>query len=532
MAFYLAHAGSKLYKIDVAGSAVELTLPPGLSLSATRRGRFAILNQQIVMVHAPNRPLQIDGTLAIRPLTPRAPTSAPTVSASGSGSFTGDWAYVVTFAIMDGTRLYSESPATDPVQVTASGAASFNLTNIPVSSESSVNARRIYRTTVGPGSVYYLVTTIANNTGTSYTDTTPDSSLPVNATLSEDLGEPMGNATPSEYFEVITAWRDRLWAAGNTTPDRIFFSGNLEPWAWNPEHYLVAQPAGQDLEGVTAFAPRRDVLGVGKRRSLWQVIGTDPSNFEMIRVIEGTGIWAPDSVVVIRDEAYFLAEDGVYKWGPGGVTNLSRDRVHAWFTTDAYFNRATFPNAFALFDPRLNAYQLHLSAVGSTDLDRWVTLDLETGAWFGPHRTDAFVPTCGALLEDNHGLVRPALGSAAGDLYLGGSPLFTDDGTAIAMEAHSRYHSQGEPDRAKYWGELSVHVRSEGGGTLTITPVVGDLSATPGAPITHAMTQERGRLRRLGVGRFCQLRFTHTGNLQGCELRGYEIDPVSDLGRR
>jgi hypothetical protein len=68
-------------------------------------------------------------------------------------------------------------------------------------------------------------------------------------------------------------------------------------------------------------------------------------------------------------------------------------------------------------------------------------------------------------------------------------------------------------------------------GTLTITPYVGDLAASAGTAISHTLTLGRQRLRRLGAGRFCKLRFQHSTADQGCELYGYEI-PHHELGRR
>ncbi|MDR7420028.1 MAG: hypothetical protein QN178_14080 [Armatimonadota bacterium] len=533
MAFYLVHAGTNLYKVDVSGGVTPLALPSGVTLSSTRRARFATLNRAVVMVHAPSRPIQIDPTLVVRPLTPRPPTTDPTVTVSGSGSFTGTYGYLVTFAIRTGSRLISESPSRDdPSLVTASGHAQFNLTNLPISSDPAVNTRRIWRTTAGAGSVYYLAATIADNTTTSYVDSLPDSGLAVNDTLADDLGEPMGNASAAEYFEQIIAWKDRLWAFGNTTPDRVFYSGHLRPWAWDAEAFVTAKPEGQDLEGASGFAARRDELVIGKRRSLWKVIGDGPENFQMIQIVEGTGIWAAESVVVIRDTAYFLAEDGVYSYGAGGLTNLSKERVHAWFTTDAYFNRATFPRAFAKWNQRYNLYELHLGAVGSEDINRWVALDLDTGAWFGPHKTDAFTPTCAGVIEDDDGIARPVLGGADGVLYRQQEDLLSDAGVAIDLDVTTKWHSQGAPARDKYWGELTVHTRPEASGTLTITPRVGSLDAVAGPAISHALTAGTRTHRRLGVGPFLQLRFRNAEVNQNVELRGYEVDPVADLGNR
>jgi len=50
------------------------------------------------------------------------------------------------------------------------------LSGIPVSSSGSITSRKIYRTKAG-GTTYFLLTTINNNTGTTYTDNTADADL-------------------------------------------------------------------------------------------------------------------------------------------------------------------------------------------------------------------------------------------------------------------------------------------------------------------------------------------------------------------
>lgn len=535
MAFHLAHAGDKLYKIASDGTALELSLPAGVTLSTTRRARFAILGRNVIMVHAPSRNLLIDPNLVVRLLTPSAPLTAPSVANGGAGSLTGTYRYRVSFVITSGDVVYAESglsPISEAIVMTADHV---DLSAIPLSTDTGVNGRRIYRT-AADGEDYFLVATIANNTATTYSDNNTDEEISL-LPAETDLGGDVPGSTDASWFEAVVSWKDRLWANANDFPDRVHYSGNKRPYAWAEDAYLTAQPEGRDLEGVTGYAPRRDELGIGKRRQLWKVIGTSPETFQMIQVQEGVGIWAPESCVVIRDEAYFLAEDGVYKWGPGGLMNLSRDKVHPWFTRDDTFNRTLFSSAFAVWNQRTDAYELHLAAAGSTDIDRWVSLDLKQLAqgnlvWLGPHKTAAFVPTCAAVLEDDDGLVAPYLGAASGKVYKQNSDTFSDDGSAIDFDVTGKFHSWGDPDRTHYFGELSVHSRIEAAGTLTITPRVGRLDAVEQPAISHDLTLGRQRLRRIGVGPMAQLRFRNNENNQRVELYAYEIDPVNELGRR
>jgi len=105
-----------------------------------------------------------------------APTTAPNAWTSTTGVLSGTYYYAVTFVSSNGTET-SLGPVSLSVRPTNQQVW---ITNIPTSPNSSVIERKIYRTLangslVGP---FYLVTTINDNSTTSYFDNTPDSSLP------------------------------------------------------------------------------------------------------------------------------------------------------------------------------------------------------------------------------------------------------------------------------------------------------------------------------------------------------------------
>jgi hypothetical protein len=530
MPFYLIHAGTALQKVSTAGALTTLTLPGGVTVSASRRARFAILGRRIVVTNAPSVNLVIEASdLSVSVMNiATGPAATMTAAVGAAGLLSGTYRYVVTFAIMSGATVLSESvfsTVTGPIDVTLQ---QVDLAVIPVSGTAGVNARRIYRTT-DSGTDYYLVTTIADNVTTTYSDNTSDYDLGLLPVIN-DLGSPPG-VDGTDRLKVIVAWKDRLWGAGTVEPDKLRYSGQNKVYAWNAVNFLNIKPVGQDVDGITAFAPRRDELGVFKRYSLWKVLGIDESDFRVIQVAENVGCIAPDSVVIIRDTAYFLAADGVYTWDGSGVTPISRDKVHPWFTTDTYFDRADFPNAFAKWNPLYDTYELHLPNAGSSNVDRWVSYDTRRKIWLGPHKTDAFTPTFGGLMEDADSLLIPIQGSSAGFLYKQNRSTFTDDSTAIAFDVTTKFHHGNAPDIEHYWGELAIISKVESAGTLTITPTVGGLNAVAGAAISHDLTLGRQRLRRLGTGRFAQLRFQQSSNNQGVEIYGYEI-PFHELGRR
>lgn len=614
MAFYIVHAGTKLYKVDTAGGAMELTLPAGVTISDVRPAKFAILDRTIVVVNAPSVNLQIDANLVVRILTPQTPANGPTAAAGAAGNLNGSYRWLVTFRIMDGTTVVSESAASDPSAAVTLTDQQGNLSNIPISTDPGVNARGIYRTEPG-GTEFFFVDVINDNVTTVFTDDLADETLAESDLIDPDLGAPPGTDS-TDYAEDATTWSDRIWLLGHNEPDIVRYSGLGVPYAFNPENGLTAKPIGADLQGVTGFVKRREELGVGKRRKFLKIIGTGAENddgtvdYEIIGIQEEVGLWAPASAVTIRDKGYFLAEDGVYRYGPDGIQVISDDQVRAWFTTDTYFNRAMFPQAFANFNQALNGYQLFLCPPNSETFNYWILFDLKTERWFGPHKTDGLAPTCAGVFEDNDQLVVPVLGAEDGQVWEMNQTAFRDGDDAIDMLIRGKRHSQDDPDTTKFWGRPTVFTKKgETAGTLIVRSRVGSLEAdqgpisvtsmsrvgstvtvttatehgfgnltditidgadqteynaswtitrisatiftftistTPTTPATgtitallgikseqtHDLTLSREVLGRLGIGELCEIEFENAEIDQGCEIYGYEVDPVNVIGRR
>lgn len=518
MPFYFTHAGTSLQKVSAAGVPSTVTLPAGVTMSATRRGRFSAMGNMVVCVHAPSINVAIDlTTLTAYPMTVIAPTSALTPAAGAAGVLTGTYAYKVTYSIQDGTVVLSESnfsAASADVTLSAQKGA---LTNIPVSPDATVTNRRLYRTTSG-GSTYFFLAAIDNN-DTTYTDDTPDAGLSTIAAPT-DLGEPAG-ATATDYLRDIVSWQGRFWALSSVDVDNVYFSGVDKFYGWPATYFLPIHPTGQSEVGCNAFIPRRDELGVSKQEGLSKIVGTGVSDYRVVPIISAYGVLAPDSVVVIRDTAYFLAADGVYSWGADGVNKVS-NRVDPWFITDDFFDRSRFVDAFARWNIQEDTYELHLSSNGSSTHDQWVSFDLGRGLWLGPHTTTAFVPTAGGQVETIAGVPVSVIGASNGHIYRANSAAYADVSSAIAFDMQTGWLQAGSPNTTKAWGQLVLHSGIETQGVVTITPYVGGLDALPGEPLLADLTKGRERLPRLGVGRLMSLRFQQARANEPCRILGFE----------
>lgn len=109
----------------------------------------------------------------IRFTTVTAPTACTATVIAGTGLSVGNYSYKVTYENANGE---TELGTISNVVTTDVTNARVNLTNIPISTSSSVIRRKIYRTKAG-GSEYYLLYTFTNNTSTALLDFTADASL-------------------------------------------------------------------------------------------------------------------------------------------------------------------------------------------------------------------------------------------------------------------------------------------------------------------------------------------------------------------
>lgn len=112
------------------------------------------------------------------------PTTLPTLAlAAGTDLGIGQYFYTVTFYTALG-ETHGTGITTYQTITTTAGNQNVNLTNIPVSTDPRVVGRKLYRTVVG-GSNYTagLLTTIADNTTTTFLDNVPDGSLGIGSAV-------------------------------------------------------------------------------------------------------------------------------------------------------------------------------------------------------------------------------------------------------------------------------------------------------------------------------------------------------------
>ena len=254
--FAIATIGTTLNAVTTSGTVTALTLPTNASIVSGRRPRFAMLGTNVFLVNAPTQNLWIDRDQAVRPMGLQPPAHAPVLTAVAVGTLSGTFKVKCTFLIRNliSNQVLIESPFGPASEASATLSTQWLKANgLPISRDTEVNGRRLYRTATGPGAVYYPWIDVDGNTQTDVQDDLADASLSL-AAAPTTLGNPPG--TSGSRMLLIASWRGRLWGVDGDNPDEVVYT-EAESFSQWSNNRLVIPTKGYDARGVTGFAPRK-----------------------------------------------------------------------------------------------------------------------------------------------------------------------------------------------------------------------------------------------------------------------------------
>lgn len=224
---------------------------------------------------------------------------APVVTASGTGSITGDYSYKVTYVSKYG---HSSNAGPSSVTVSASNNAQLNLSRIPVSPDPQVIARELYRTVAG-GSIHLFLARIDDNTTTVYTDNAADISL--GASTPPQAGDFSDDNSPPPKGGIIKTWKNTVFIAGDPqNPNTLYFSDADEP-----ESFPLINEVELD-DKITGMYETYSTLIVETETGKWQVLGDNP-DFSIDKLIHNMGCVGRRAASEARLVGFAVDRDGM-----------------------------------------------------------------------------------------------------------------------------------------------------------------------------------------------------------------------------
>lgn len=196
---------------------------------------YQVLNPNTVdRAHQGKRQNQVDGTVST--ITPPSSALIATLNPVAGNLSIGAYTYLVEYENALGQL--SAPNAVSNIITTVGGSQRINLSAIPVSGSALVTKRRIYRTKAD-GTTYYLLTTINDNTTTTYADNIADANLTVVMPQAAIYDFARGDVYIRDRQFPITAnlhTIDKMWllnpAVSDLYPSTIV--GNGRAWVIDP----------------------------------------------------------------------------------------------------------------------------------------------------------------------------------------------------------------------------------------------------------------------------------------------------------
>ncbi len=227
------------------------------------------------------------------PTTTATVASAATGAALASGS-----SYIYKFTYVNSNLVESDvGPAVTHV-VTANSMGNVALTAIPVAPVSfGVNARRIYRTVAG-GTAFKRVTTIANNTATTYDDAITDANLGTAA--------PTDNGVPPKW-NVIVYHQGRLFMNDTANPNYVWYTELDTPYTVASTNFERVGDNTSDL--VKGLAVHNDVLFIFCEKSVTMIYMPDTTAANWKRLVSRSayGCKSPYALIKYDNKVLFPA---------------------------------------------------------------------------------------------------------------------------------------------------------------------------------------------------------------------------------
>lgn len=480
-------------------------VPTPVPLTPNLQTSFADSQHWIFITNGVDTPLKYDvltSTITNWGIDP--PATAPLLIIAGVCLMYGKYYYCITYGTAN--QESSQGVVSQPITVTNQGIA---LTSIPVSSDSQVTERNIYRLGGALGQ-WRLIHTIPDNVTTTYADTLADANVTGQLlTVNRDAPLP---------FISIVAHKERIWGFGTPSDPSIVYYSNLnEPWGFNnlKGNYPVGENSFNDV--AVGMASIGTQLILMKSRSTYNVTGSTNADFQVNKLFD-IGCRSQRSICQAYGVCWWVSKQGIYQFDGNSPTNLSDGnyQVSNIKSVISSLNDSDFANCTSFVYERM----VHFSF---PTLNKTYLFDLRSQGWY---------PMGWALdqvafdLESNYPVIGTNLNSSGQIDHWFASP--GDFGGTIDSYIVSRITDSGslQTTKACRYIELQAPVQV---GTVIITTVIDpgtlQFSDTSTFDLADGNIRQQGSLPPTLIGAEVQLkilvRSASVIHIQKVSVHGY-----------
>ncbi len=286
-----------------------------------------------------------------------APHLAVSATASTDATPSGDYyCYVTFYVIFPNDKVVESGPS--PVTL-ATATANFKLewSGIPICTYEGEGIRiyrRLYRTVSG---VAYLVTTIADNETTTYSDDVNDTNLQLSTILGTE-----SSTTPPKGLIDIDLYLERIFGIKD---NKLYWSEAYAPFSFLTTSDVVVTKEEEELTGVINWGDQLFIVSKEKWRRLQ---GSDPDTWSIKRTFTDSGVINGNTLKASKYGLIGLWYDGIYLFDGTISNNITEKYLGRQFFQDI----SDTTTAYAEFDGQI--YSLYYDSVG-LGLDSCLKID-------------------------------------------------------------------------------------------------------------------------------------------------------------
>lgn len=365
---------------------------------------FASANNLAFIVNANGDAKKFNGSVVQNIGITRPTVGTMALAAGAAGLHNGTYEARVTFV---NTATGQESSTSNTTSATVTVASKIlSWSNIPVSADTQVDARRLYLRNTATQANFYLAATIADNTSTTTTTNLSDSSL---VTLGPDTDE---NDPPPANIKFAATHLSRLFLSDGAD---LFYSKAALPEAFDPDNVEAVNT--NDGDQITGIMSAYELLVIFKRNAMYALFGDDPDSWTIRQISSDIGCVSHRSIKTVEGITYWWSLKGPMAWdGTGLPKAIGTPLIQPTISTDN-LNFSLFSSICAEIDSINQRVMFALpSSSAATRCDIILPFNYRAGAWEAD-RWDPFDIASMASIEDTNKVPWVMIGSYSGQVF-------------------------------------------------------------------------------------------------------------------
>ena len=285
-----------------------------------------------------------------------------------------------------------------------------NLTEIPVSVDPQVTARKIFRTVAG-GEILLFLDRIEDNTTTTLTDTTSD--LGLGQTSPPLAGDVSDDNSPPPKAGIVKLWKRTVFLAGlPDRPETVVFSEDDEP-----ESFPTLNAVQLDAK-VTAMYETYSGMVIETEVGKWQITGDNP-DFQFDKVINNIGCVGRRAAGETRVDGWAVDREGMRLYdlnNPQKISEVIRDKF------DNEFNKENLELLQSSHSKSRNCILMNVANAageykGNNYCYQYPLDQVSSGWWWELQLPSSINPLHFQEIEDTDGTFKVYFGGDDGMLY-------------------------------------------------------------------------------------------------------------------